>query len=31
ESAALNFAAGPFASVVDRARDALSGVFASKG
>lgn len=30
ESAALNFAVGPFASVMDRARDALSGAFASK-
>ncbi len=30
ESAAANFAAGPFASVLDRARDALSGVFASR-
>ena len=30
ESAAANFAAGPFASVLDRARDALSGAFASK-
>jgi hemerythrin superfamily protein len=27
ESAALNFAAGPFASVLDRARDALGGAF----
>ncbi|GAA2534856.1 hemerythrin domain-containing protein [Mycolicibacterium diernhoferi] len=30
ESAAANFAAGPFASVLDRARDALSGVLASR-
>lgn len=29
ESAAANFAAGPFASVLDRARDALSGAFRS--
>lgn len=27
ESAAANFAVGPFASVMDRARDALSGAF----
>lgn len=30
ESAAANFAAGPFASVLDRARDALSGVLTSR-
>jgi hemerythrin superfamily protein len=30
ESGAANFAVGPFASVLDRARDALSGAFASK-
>lgn len=30
ESAAANFAAGPFASVLDRARDALDGAFTSK-
>ncbi|WP_395310222.1 hemerythrin domain-containing protein [Mycobacterium sp. AMU20-3851] len=30
ESAAANFAAGPFASVLDRARDALGGAFTSK-
>ncbi|BBX20523.1 hemerythrin [Mycolicibacterium duvalii] len=30
ESAAANFVAGPFASVLDRARDALGGVFARK-
>ncbi|MEZ0341893.1 hemerythrin domain-containing protein [Mycobacterium sp. pV006] len=30
ESAAANFVAGPFASVLDRARDALSGVFGRK-
>ncbi|MCI4676250.1 hemerythrin domain-containing protein [Candidatus Mycolicibacterium alkanivorans] len=29
ESGVANFAAGPFASVLDRARDALSGVFSS--
>lgn len=27
ESAAANFAAGPFASILDRARDALNGAF----
>ncbi|ABM15523.1 MULTISPECIES: hemerythrin domain-containing protein [Mycolicibacterium] len=30
ESAAANFAAGPFASVLDRARDALGAVFAKR-